>query len=135
METGRARGEVTDLALRDQLLFVGLQAGEERVSLIPNPDGPPFINGCRDINPFSDGVICHDSAMLFHPQALPQVGTNLTPSIQWPDDGRIFQHARDIGPPALNVLCGNKSGAVSIINPSPIGQLFMALKDFLNALR
>ena len=30
LETGRARGEVTDLALRDQLLLVGLQAGEEQ---------------------------------------------------------------------------------------------------------
>ncbi len=106
-----------------------------RVSLIPNPDGPPLINGCRDINPFSDGVICHDSAMLFHPQALPQVGTNLTPSIQWSDDSRFFQHAADIGPTGLNVLCGNITGAVSIINPSATGQLFMALKDFLNALR
>ena len=60
VETGSARGEVTDLALRDQLLF--------------------------------------------------------------------------FGPPDPNVLCG-KSGAVPIINPSPIGQLFLALKDFLNAFR
>jgi hypothetical protein len=87
-------------------------------------------NGCRMASPFSDGVVCDDSAGLYYPQ---EGDTVLGPTTQYFDAARQFQHATNIGYPALNVMCPNMA-ATSIVEPSVITPLFQTLRDFFNAL-
>ena len=85
------------------------------------------LNGCRVLNPYSDGVVCDDSAALRYP------GSGIFPTTQFWDGAAAYQHAENIGFPVGNVLCPTMN-AESIINPSVDGPLFNELVRFLRGL-
>jgi len=89
---------------------------------------PPYgENGCRVINPYSDGVVCEDSAGLYYPDS------GIGPTTQYLDTFGTFQHAANIGPPCFKVLCGGTSHD-PISSPSPSSLLFAQIKEFILAL-
>lgn len=80
--------------------------------------------GCRDSNPFSDGVVCADSATYNIVVPAPARPTEL-----WQDPNREYVHSTSGGGlfPSL-VLCGNNGRAPLLIDPPPAGSLFAAIK-------
>jgi pimeloyl-ACP methyl ester carboxylesterase len=89
--------------------------------------------GCRDKNPYSDGVVCDDSAT--YSVSTPS-GT--APTLYWQDPGQIYVHSNfGWGIGTAFVLCGNSGNpAVNppLSNPPSFGPLFAALKGFINGL-
>lgn len=85
-------------------------------------------NGCRANNPYSDGVVCDDSASLVYPDS------NLWPTYQYYDSQQMFRHASDIGFWGGNVLCPTGSNTQNIVDPDTSTDLFTELERFLRAL-
>ncbi len=87
-------------------------------------------NGCRSTNPFSDSVVCVDSAGLLYP------GAGMTPTSSYNDPEGEFQHGVDVGfSTGLNVLCGQQTPRkLSLTDPPFVSDLFNKIRDFLNAL-
>ncbi len=88
-------------------------------------------NGCRaNSMPFSDSVVCADSAGLLFP------GAGMTPTSTYTDMLGQYQHAVDVGfSSTLNVLCGNTNPRKQTLTDPVVGSpLFNQIRDFLNAL-
>lgn len=89
--------------------------------------------GCRDRNPFSDGVVCDDSAS--YNIATPS-GT--APNRYWRDPSEIYVHSNDWrGWGTSLILCGNSGNPTTnppLSNPPVIGSLFSAIKGVINGL-
>jgi pimeloyl-ACP methyl ester carboxylesterase len=89
--------------------------------------------GCRDRNPYSDGVVCDDSATYF---VTTPSGTG--PNRYWQDPGQIYVHSNTVwGIGTSVVLCGNSGNpAVNppLSNPPSFGPLFAAIKGLINGL-
>lgn len=86
--------------------------------------------GCRDSNPYSDGVVCDDSATYWVNTA---AGTR--PSRYWQDPGGIYVHSHDSA--TGFILCGNSGDDTRnplLSNPPVFGPLFSALKETINGL-
>ncbi len=86
------------------------------------------INGCRQANPFSDGVVCDDSANVYYPDS------RIVPTARFYDTDGEFQHASFLGYFFFNVLCTAQADAQSLTNPEVTSNLFIQLVGFLNAL-
>jgi pimeloyl-ACP methyl ester carboxylesterase len=92
--------------------------------------------GCRDENPFSDGVVCDDSAsynVVPTQWALSPTGTR--PNRLWRDPGQIYVHSHSWATGL--VLCGSPGNPASyplLSNPPTYGPLFAAIKETLNGL-
>jgi uncharacterized protein (TIGR03437 family) len=84
--------------------------------------------GCRDRNPFSDGVVCDDSATYSISTA---AGT--TPNRYWQDPSQIYVHTNN-GFGASLILCGNDGQKPTLSNPPSFGPLFAAIKGLVNGL-
>lgn len=89
--------------------------------------------GCRDRNPYSDGVVCDDSAT-YSVSTPPGTG----PNRYWQDPGQIYVHSNMAwGIGTSFVLCGNSGNpAVNppLSNPPTFGPLFAAIKGLINGL-
>lgn len=87
-----------------------------------------FSTGCRDISPYSDGVVCFDSAS--YNLATPS-GTE--PNLFWNDPQEMYVHT--VGAGSELVLCGNSGGpnALPLSDPPVTGALFKSLKALINA--
>jgi uncharacterized protein (TIGR03437 family) len=89
--------------------------------------------GCRDQNPFSDGVVCDDSATYFV-----STPSGTAPNRYWQDPGQIYVHSNyGWGIGTSFVLCGNSgSSAVNppLYNPPSFGPLFAAIKGLINGI-
>lgn len=89
--------------------------------------------GCRDGNPYSDGVVCDDSATYF--VSTPS-GTG--PNRYWQDPGQIYVHSNTAwGIGTSFVLCGNSGNPLlnpPLSNPPSFGPLFAAIKGLINGL-
>jgi uncharacterized protein (TIGR03437 family) len=89
--------------------------------------------GCRDKNPYSDGVVCDDSAT--YSVSTP---TGTGPNQYWQDPGQIYVHSNTAwGVGTSFVLCGNSGNpAVNppLSNPPSFGPLFAAIKGLINGL-
>jgi len=89
--------------------------------------------GCRDRNPYSDGVVCDDSATYFVSTAS---GTG--PNRYWQDPSQIYVHSNSgWGGGTSFVLCGNSGSPTlnpPLSNPPTFGPLFAAIKGLLNGL-
>jgi fibronectin type 3 domain-containing protein len=89
--------------------------------------------GCRDRNPYSDGVVCDDSASY-------SISTpfNTGPNRYWQDPGQIYVHSNTAwGIGTSFVLCGNsgnKDVNPPLWNPPTFGPLFAAIKGLINGL-
>ena len=86
---------------------------------------PVKRNGCRPLNVYSDGTVCHDSAALSYP------GTSLAPSQIWGDELKQFQHYSQMGALFFYTLCPTQNKN-SIHDPPPGNDLFDQLRGFLN---
>jgi pimeloyl-ACP methyl ester carboxylesterase len=87
--------------------------------------------GCRDRNPFSDGVVCDDSASYSVSAA-----TGTQPNQYWQDPGQIYVHSNS-GLGAFGssfILCGNNGQNPTLVNPPSFGPLFAAIKGAINGL-
>jgi fibronectin type 3 domain-containing protein len=84
--------------------------------------------GCRDRNPFSDGVVCDDSATYAISTA---AGT--APNRYWQDPSQIYVHTNN-GFGASLILCGNDGQKPTLSNPPSFGPLFAAIKGLINGL-
>jgi uncharacterized protein (TIGR03437 family) len=89
--------------------------------------------GCRDKNPYSDGVVCDDSATYF---VSTPAGT--APTQYWQDPSQIYVHSNyGWGIGTAFVLCGNSGNpAVNppLSNPPSFGPLFATIKALINGL-
>jgi uncharacterized protein (TIGR03437 family) len=89
--------------------------------------------GCRDKNPYSDGVVCDDSAT--YSVSTPS-GT--APTLYWQDPGQIYVHSNyGWGIGTSFVLCGNSGNPAlnpPLSNPPSFGPLFAAIKGLINGL-
>jgi uncharacterized protein (TIGR03437 family) len=89
--------------------------------------------GCRDANPYSDGVVCDDSATYFV-----STPSGTTPNQYWQDPGQIYVHSNyGWGIGTSFVLCGNSGNPVlnpPLSNPPSFGPLFAAIKGLINGL-
>ncbi len=86
--------------------------------------------GCRDRNPYSDGVVCDDSATLNL-----NMSSGSQPSRYWQDPGEIYVHSSGWG--SSFVLCGNTGDSTRyplLSNPPVFGPLFSALRETINGL-
>ena len=86
--------------------------------------------GCRDRNPYSDGVVCDDSATLNM-----NTSNGSKPNRYWQDPGGIYVHSHDWG--TSFVLCGNSGDATRyplLSNPPAPGPLFTAIREAINGL-
>ena len=85
--------------------------------------------GCRDRNPYSDGIVCDDSAAYFGEAAN-------KPTALWQDPGQAYVHSNStlgsIG--SSLILCGNNGQNPSLSNPPVTGLLFDAIKRTLMGL-
>lgn len=87
--------------------------------------------GCRDKNPYSDGVVCDDSATYFI-----STPTGTAPNQYWQDPGQIYVHSNN-GWGTSFVLCGNSGNPAinpPLSNPPVFGPLFAAIKGLINGL-
>jgi hypothetical protein len=87
--------------------------------------------GCRDKNPFSDGVVCDDSAT--YSVSTPN-GTQ--PSRFWQDPGQIYVHSNFAWRTSF-VLCGNSGDPVKnppLSNPPSWDSLFRSIRETINGL-
>lgn len=85
--------------------------------------------GCRDRNPFSDGIVCDDSAAYFGQSAN-------KPTTLWQDPGQVYVHSNStIGSIGSSlILCGNNGQNPSLSNPLLTGPLFDVIKRTLTGL-
>lgn len=85
--------------------------------------------GCRDKNPYSDGIVCDDSASYFGETAN-------RPTTLWQDPGQVYVHSNStfgsIG--SALILCGNNGQNPALSNPPPTGPLFEVIKQTLTGL-
>ena len=85
--------------------------------------------GCRDKNPFSDGIVCDDSASYFGETAN-------KPTALWQDPGQVYVHSNStfgsLG--SALILCGNNGQNPSLSNPPATGLLFDTIIKTLNGL-
>jgi pimeloyl-ACP methyl ester carboxylesterase len=87
--------------------------------------------GCRDKNPYSDGIVCDDSATYFT-----STPTGTAPNQYWQDPGQIYVHSNN-GWGTSFVLCGNAGNPAinpPLSNPPVFGPLFAAIKGLINGL-
>jgi len=87
--------------------------------------------GCRDQNPYSDGVVCDDSATYFTSTA-----SGTAPTLYWQDPSQIYVHSNN-GWGTSFVLCGNSGNPTinpPLSNPPSFGPLFAAIKGLINGL-
>jgi len=84
--------------------------------------------GCRDRNPFSDGVVCDDSATYSISTA-----SGTSPNRYWLDPSQIYVHTNN-GFGASLILCGNDGLKPTLSNPPSFGPLFAAIKGLINGL-
>ena len=84
--------------------------------------------GCRDKNPFSDGIVCDDSASYF--------GATGGPTILWQDPGQVYVHSNSgVGSIGSSfILCGNNGQNPALSNPPVFGPLFDEIKKVLLGL-
>jgi len=98
--------------------------------MVPNPDlSITRINrGCRDANPYSDGVVCDDSAGWAVPQG--------QPTSRWADPTNKFQHtSSSFG--GLGVLCAGRAdiNQTPVLFDPPVGtDLFDQIVLFIGSL-
>jgi len=89
--------------------------------------------GCRDRNPYSDGVVCDDSATYFV-----STPTGTAPNQYWQDPSQIYVHSNSVwGIGTALVLCGNSGNPAlnpPLSNPPSFGPLFAAIKGLINGL-
>jgi len=89
--------------------------------------------GCRDKNPYSDGVVCDDSATYNVSTA-----TGTAPNQYWQDPSQIYVHSNSFwGVGTSFVLCGNSGNSAinpPLSNPPVFGPLFAAIKGLINGL-
>ena len=89
--------------------------------------------GCRDKNPYSDGVVCDDSATYFT-----STPSGTAPTLYWQDPGQIYVHSNAAwGIGTSFVLCGNSGNPTvnpPLSNPPVFGPLFATIKGFINGL-
>ncbi len=85
-------------------------------------------SGCRDRSPFSDGVVCDDSASYFGSAAN-------KPTELWQDPGQIYVHTNSAGGAIGSglILCSNDGRSPSLGNPPAFGPLFDAIRNVLLA--
>jgi uncharacterized protein (TIGR03437 family) len=84
--------------------------------------------GCRDRNPFSDGVVCDDSATYSINTA-----SGTSPNRYWQDPGQIYVHSNN-GFGSSLILCGNDGLKPTMSNPPSFGPLFATIKGLINGL-
>jgi type II secretory pathway pseudopilin PulG len=83
--------------------------------------------GCRDANPFSDGVVCEDSAIYQTAAPMPT-----KPTDYWQDPDRQYVHTTSGGGLfAGTILCANSGRNPTLVDPPPGGTLFAAIRDVL----
>jgi pimeloyl-ACP methyl ester carboxylesterase len=89
--------------------------------------------GCRDKNPYSDGVVCDDSATYFT-----STPSGTAPNSYWQDPSQIYVHSNyGWGTGSSLVLCGNSGNPTfnpPLSNPPVFGPLFAAIKGLINGL-
>jgi uncharacterized protein (TIGR03437 family) len=89
--------------------------------------------GCRDRNPYSDGVVCDDSATFSV-----NTSSGSKPSRYWQDPGGIYVHSHSWGGLGSTlILCGNSGDTTRhppLSNPTAPGPLFNAIKETINGL-
>lgn len=85
--------------------------------------------GCRDQNPYSDGVVCQDSAAYNISTA-----TGTSPNFAWSDPNGVYVHSYS-GLTSL-ILCNtsDQTRYLPLWNPPPTGALFTTLTAILNGL-
>jgi pimeloyl-ACP methyl ester carboxylesterase len=84
--------------------------------------------GCRDRNPYSDGVVCDDSATYSISTA-----SGTSPNRYWQDPSQIYVHTNN-GFGSSLILCGNDGQKPTLSNPPSFGPLFAAIKGLINGL-
>lgn len=87
--------------------------------------------GCRDSNPYSDGVVCNDSAV-YNIRTV----SGTSPVYYWQDPGQIYVHSNGVGG-LTGVLCNNSGDPTlnpPLSNPPSFGPLFSAIMGVLNGL-
>jgi uncharacterized protein (TIGR03437 family) len=85
--------------------------------------------GCRDVNPFSDGVVCDDSA-----QYNVNTPSGTQPSDRWQDPDRTYVHSHN---PFTRLILADSSDPTRFLklwDPPPNGSLFNKLVTLLNGL-
>jgi hypothetical protein len=97
------------------------------------PTSSTSSTGCRDISPFSDGVVCYDSAA-FNLNVPPEASPNLF----WNDPEGIYVHASGGigGFFGVTVLCPTSQDSPNnppLYDPPVNGSLFQALRTLINA--
>src|ERR1039457_6825784 len=81
--------------------------------------------GCRDRNPYSDGVVCDDSATYSISTA-----SGTSPNWYWQDPSQIYVHTNN-GFGSSLILCGNDGQKPTLSNPPSFGPLFAAIKGLI----
>jgi hypothetical protein len=85
--------------------------------------------GCRDQNPYSDGVVCQDSAAY---NVSTSAGTQ--PNYSWADPNAVYVHSFS---GFTSLILGNTSDPTKYLplwNPPPTGTLFATLTAILNGM-
>jgi uncharacterized protein (TIGR03437 family) len=86
-------------------------------------------SGCRDQNPYSDGVVCDDSA-----QYNVSTSSGTQPSDRWSDPDRAYVHSQS---GLTRFILGDNTDPTRFLrlwDPSQYGSLFIKLTAVLNAL-
>jgi len=93
-----------------------------------NPIRHLSTEGCRDQNPYSDGVVCQDSASYNVSTA-----TGTSPNYFWSDPSGVYVHSSS---GFTTFLFCDTSGTqyLALWNPPPTGTLFTTLISILNGL-
>lgn len=87
--------------------------------------------GCRDRSPFSDGVVCEDSAAYSVNTA-----SGTAPNRYWQDPSQIYVHSNN-GFGSSLILCSNSGNPTlnpPLSNPPSFGPLFTTMKGLINGL-
>jgi uncharacterized protein (TIGR03437 family) len=88
--------------------------------------------GCRDLNKYSDGVVCNDSAT--YNIAVPAASK---PTVYWQDPSQMYVHSSGGlgGVGSALILCGNLGGTNNPpLSDPPIGPLLSEIIGVINAL-
>lgn len=89
--------------------------------------------GCRDSNPYSDGVVCDDSATYWVKTA-----SGTRPDQLWQDPNKIYVHTHGFLDSGITlVMCGNSGDQTRnpvLSNPPAWDSLFRAIRETINGL-
>jgi hypothetical protein len=92
-------------------------------------DPARLTTGCRDQNPFSDGVVCDDSASY---NVSTSQGTR--PNYPWKDQSGVYVHSFSGFTGFILCDTSDETRYLPLWNPPPTGALFTYLRAILNGL-